>query len=80
MTLTRRDLLALAAAVPAFSSLARARLPKSSHVPLPSQPLPDDEAAWERIKNECIPTLLAANPEVRVKLDIDDWLFFFGRN
>ena len=24
--------------------------------------------------------VLAANPEARVKLDIDDWLFFFGRN
>ena len=23
--------------------------------------------------------VLAANPEARVKLDIDDWLFFFGR-
>ena len=54
MTLTRRDLLALAAAVPAFSGLARARLPKSSHDPLPSQPAPDDEAAWERIKNEFV--------------------------
>ena len=24
--------------------------------------------------------VLAANPEARVTLDIDDWLFFFGRN
>jgi hypothetical protein len=24
--------------------------------------------------------VLAANAEARVKLDIDDWLFFFGRN
>ncbi len=24
--------------------------------------------------------VLVANPEARVKLDIDDWLFFFGRN
>ena len=24
--------------------------------------------------------VLAANPEARVKLDIEDWLFFFGRN
>ncbi|MDH4449503.1 MAG: hypothetical protein QE265_02775 [Rhodoferax sp.] len=24
--------------------------------------------------------VLAANPESRVKLDIDDWLFFFSRN
>lgn len=24
--------------------------------------------------------VLAANPEARVKLDIDDWLFFFGRS
>ncbi len=54
MTLTRRDLLALAAAVPAFSGLARARLPKSSQDSLPSQPAPDDESAWERIKNEFV--------------------------
>ena len=27
---------------------------------------------WQRV--------LAANPEARVKLDIEDWLFFFGRN
>ena len=24
--------------------------------------------------------VLAANPEARVKLDIEDWLFFFARN
>ena len=24
--------------------------------------------------------VLAANPQARVKLDIEDWLFFFGRN
>jgi isopenicillin-N epimerase len=54
MTLSRRDLLALAAAVPAFSGLARARLPQSSREPLPYQPAPDDEAAWERIKNEFV--------------------------
>ena len=54
MTLSRRDLLALAAALPAFSGLARARLPHASRSPLPYQPAPDDEAAWERIKNEFV--------------------------
>jgi len=54
MTLSRRDLLTLAAAVPAFSGLARARLPQASRSSLPYQPAPDDEAAWERIKNEFV--------------------------
>ncbi|MES1258981.1 MAG: aminotransferase class V-fold PLP-dependent enzyme [Gemmatimonadota bacterium] len=54
MTLSRRDLLRLAAAVPAFSGLRHAALPHGARGPLPWQPAPDDEAAWERIKNEFV--------------------------
>ena len=54
MTLTRRDLLRFAAAFPAFSSLAHARLPRSSRGMLPFNPAPTDEAAWERIKQEFV--------------------------
>ena len=49
MTLTRRDLLTLAAAVPAFSGLGQARLPKAASDRLPHNPAPDDEVAWQRI-------------------------------
>lgn len=54
MTLTRRDLLKLAATFPAFSSLARARLPSVELEALPSNPSSTDEAAWERIKQEFV--------------------------
>jgi selenocysteine lyase/cysteine desulfurase len=54
MTVTRRDLLRFAAAFPAFSSLAGGRLPRSHREPLPFNPAPTDEAAWERIKQEFV--------------------------
>jgi|CXWL01.1.fsa_nt_gi selenocysteine lyase/cysteine desulfurase len=54
MTITRRDLLALAAAVPAFRGLAHAPLPMRSHRELPHDAGPDDEAAWERIGQEFV--------------------------
>ena len=54
MTLSRRDLLKLAAAVPTFSGLGHARLPRASDDPLPFNPGPADEAAWERITREFV--------------------------
>ena len=54
MTLSRRELLRLAAALPAFTGLAAARLPPRPAGPLPFDPSPDDEAAWERIKGEFV--------------------------
>jgi selenocysteine lyase/cysteine desulfurase len=55
MTLSRRDLLRLAAAVPAFSGLKYARLPaQPSRDRLPFNPAPDDEAAWERITRQFV--------------------------
>lgn len=54
MTLSRRDLLALAAAMPMFGGLRRTRLPRPQASPLPVGPGPLDEAAWERIKNEFV--------------------------
>ena len=54
MTVSRRDLLRFAAAFPAFSGLARARLPARARDPLPANPAPDDEVAWERIKREFV--------------------------
>jgi cysteine desulfurase / selenocysteine lyase len=54
MTLSRRDLLRLAAAVPAFSGLKHARLPTQSRDRLPFNPAPDDEAAWERITRQFV--------------------------
>jgi len=54
VTLSRRDLLRLAAAVPAFSGLRRATVPGETTEPLPSRPASDDEASWERIKNEFV--------------------------
>jgi selenocysteine lyase/cysteine desulfurase len=54
MTLSRRDLLWLAAAVPAFSGLGHARLPTPRRDSLPSDPEPDDEAAWERITGQFV--------------------------
>lgn len=54
MTLSRRDLIRLAAAVPAFSGLRHARLPVGSTDPLPTNPRPDDEAAWERVKQQFV--------------------------
>ena len=54
MTLSRRDLLALAAAVPAFGGLRHARLPKLAHDRLTTNPAPDDEGAWERIGREFV--------------------------
>ena len=54
MTISRRDLLRVAATFPAFSSLAHARLPTTSRAALPFNPSPTDEAAWERIKQEFV--------------------------
>lgn len=54
MTLSRRDLLRLAAAVPAFSGLGRAQLPVPVRVPLPFNPGPEDEAAWEQITRQFV--------------------------
>lgn len=54
MTLSRRDLLALAAAVPAYAGLASARVPERTRRPLPHDPSPDDEAAWERIAQQFV--------------------------
>jgi isopenicillin-N epimerase len=54
MTLSRRDLLRLAAAIPAFSGLRHAQLPTPSRDPWPFNPAPDDEAAWERIKQQFV--------------------------
>lgn len=54
MTITRRDLLALAAAMPAFGGLAHARVPSLSRRAIPHDPGPDDEAAWERIGQEFV--------------------------
>lgn len=54
MSLTRRDLLALAAALPGFTGLAHAALPPRAVAPLPRHPGPDDEAAWERIAAEFV--------------------------
>lgn len=54
MTLSRRELLALAAAVPAFSGLAHAEIPRRTTTPRPRHPSPRDEPAWERIKQEFV--------------------------
>jgi selenocysteine lyase/cysteine desulfurase len=54
VTLTRRDLLRLAAAVPALDGLRRATLPRRDRSALPVAPSVDDEAAWERIKGEFV--------------------------
>lgn len=54
MTLSRRDLLRLAAAVPAFSGLRYAQRPTPSRELLPFNPEPDDEAAWERITRQFV--------------------------
>lgn len=51
MTLSRRDLVALAAAAPALGWLPRAATASASPppAPLPHAPPPDDEAAWEQV-------------------------------
>lgn len=54
MTISRRELLALAAALPGFSGLAHAAVPLRAGTPIPSSPAPDDEAAWERIAAEFV--------------------------
>ncbi len=54
MTLSRRDLLTLAMAMPAFRGLARASLPVPGVGPIPRAPAADDETAWERIANEFV--------------------------
>lgn len=53
MTLSRRDLLALAGTTPALAWLPRAA-PSSvrTRAPLPHAPAPDDEAAWEQVARE----------------------------
>jgi len=54
MTLSRRDLLALAVAMPGFSWLARAPLPERGEGAIPCSPGPTDEPAWERIASEFV--------------------------
>jgi selenocysteine lyase/cysteine desulfurase len=54
MTLSRRDLIRLAAVVPAFSGLRHARLPTGTARALPSAPAVDDEAAWEAVKQQFV--------------------------
>ncbi|HEY4101382.1 MAG TPA: aminotransferase class V-fold PLP-dependent enzyme [Gemmatimonadales bacterium] len=54
MTVSRRDLLRIAAAFPAFGGIARASIPVPRNLALPHNPLPDDEAAWERIKGQFV--------------------------
>jgi len=54
MSLSRRDLLALAATFPGFSGLAHAVVPPRATTPLPRAPGPDDEAAWERVSSEFV--------------------------
>src|SRR5690606_29110164 len=56
MTLSRRDLLALAATSPAFAWLPGAARATGPTAPvaraLPHAPPPDDEAAWEQVARE----------------------------
>lgn len=54
MTVSRRELLTLAAALPGFSGLAHAAIPPRAKSSLPFNPAPDDEAAWERISGEFV--------------------------
>ncbi|HEY3934528.1 MAG TPA: aminotransferase class V-fold PLP-dependent enzyme [Gemmatimonadales bacterium] len=54
MTVSRRDLLRIAAALPAFGGLSRASMPPPTMTPLPFNPRSDDEVAWERIKSEFV--------------------------
>lgn len=54
MSLSRRELLALAAAMPGFAGLAAAPLPAATRRRLPHDPTPQDEAAWERIRQEFV--------------------------
>lgn len=55
MTLSRRDLLGLAALLPGFSGLADAMPFRTAGAsPLPRAPRPDDEAAWEQVKAQFV--------------------------
>ncbi len=54
MTISRRELIALAAALPGFAGLAHAAVPPRTNSPLPDNPAPEDEAAWERVANEFV--------------------------
>ena len=54
MSLSRRDLLALTAAIPGFTGLAHTTLRPRAGGTLPHRPGPDDEAAWERITAEFV--------------------------
>lgn len=54
MSLSRRDLLLLAAALPGFAGLAHAAVPPRAGTSLPRNPGADDEAAWERIAGEFV--------------------------
>lgn len=56
MSLSRRELVMLAAALPGFGGLAHAKAPTAAKTPLPFNPAPDDEAAWERIGQEFVIT------------------------
>lgn len=52
MTLTRRDLLSLAAALPGFGALGSSLPRPTASIPLPRNPAADDEDAWEQIARE----------------------------
>lgn len=54
MTLSRRSLLALAAAMPGFAGLANASVVPRVLTPRPRNPARDDEPAWERITAEFV--------------------------
>jgi selenocysteine lyase/cysteine desulfurase len=54
MSLSRRELLMLAGALPGFRGLAHAEAPSAPSTPIPFNPAADDEPAWERIAQEFV--------------------------
>jgi selenocysteine lyase/cysteine desulfurase len=54
VTLSRRDLLRLAAAMPAMAGLRAAPIPGLPGRDLPVSPPADDEVAWQRIKDQFV--------------------------